>query len=81
MPAPRYVAGAAVVSDVAYVVGGLASDTEFSARNEAFSPGPSVPVAAEQCRNGGWKAFGVFKNQGDCVSYVATHGRNAPSGG
>jgi hypothetical protein len=26
----------------------------------------------DQCRNGGWKTFGVFKNQGDCVSFVAT---------
>ena len=27
--------------------------------------------------NGGWQAFG-FKNQGDCVSFVATHGKNEP---
>jgi hypothetical protein len=25
--------------------------------------------------------FKVFKNQGDCVSYVATGGTNPPSGG
>jgi hypothetical protein len=31
--------------------------------------------------NGGWRSFGsVFKNQGDCVSFVATGGKNSPSG-
>jgi hypothetical protein len=40
-----------------------------------------VQVAgAESCKNGGWKDFGVFKNQGDCVSYFATGGKNAPAG-
>jgi hypothetical protein len=24
------------------------------------------------CKQDGWKAYGVFKNQGDCVSFVAT---------
>ena len=80
MPGPRYYGGSAVVADVAYVVGGLVSDTEFSDKNEAFSRGLAVPVAAEQCRKGGWQTFGIFKNQGDCVSYVATQGRNQPSG-
>jgi hypothetical protein len=32
------------------------------------------------CKNGGWEAFGIFKNQGDCVSYVETDGRNQPAG-
>ena len=34
----------------------------------------------DQCKNGGWKTFGVFKNQGDCVSFVASKGKNPPSG-
>lgn len=33
-----------------------------------------------QCKNGGWVTFGVFKNQGDCVSFVATGGSNPPDG-
>ncbi len=41
---------------------------------------PSLPTAKQQCMNGGWKAFSGFKNQGDCVSYVATGGRNQPAG-
>jgi hypothetical protein len=40
-----------------------------------------VPVTSKaQCKKGGWKTFGVFKNQGDCVSFVATQGKNPPSG-
>ena len=35
-----------------------------------------------QCKNGGWATANnpSFKNQGDCVSYFATGGKNLPSG-
>lgn len=37
--------------------------------------------SAQSCKDGGWQSFtstpGPFKNQGDCVSYFATGGRNA----
>jgi hypothetical protein len=36
------------------------------------------PTTADQCKKGGWQVFGIFKNQGDCVSYVATGGKNPP---
>jgi hypothetical protein len=39
---------------------------------------PPVPTSKDQCKNGGWRAFGAFKNQGDCVSFVATGGKNPP---
>jgi hypothetical protein len=40
---------------------------------------PPRPTSADQCKNGGWQNYGgIFKNQGDCVSYVATHGKNGP---
>jgi hypothetical protein len=39
-----------------------------------------LPTSKAQCKNGGWKTYGVFKNQGDCVSFVATGGKNPPSG-
>jgi hypothetical protein len=39
-----------------------------------------LPTTKDQCKNGGWKTYGVFKNQGDCVSFVATKGKNQPSG-
>ncbi len=32
----------------------------------------------ETCKKDGWRAYGVFANQGDCVSYFATDGRNGP---
>ena len=31
----------------------------------------SFACAAAVCKNGGWKTYGVFKNQGDCVSFVS----------
>ena len=44
-----------------------------------------VPQTKDDCKNGGWKNFtddkgNAFKNQGDCVSYVATKGKNLGSG-
>jgi hypothetical protein len=35
------------------------------------------PTAKSACKNGGWKTFNhpSFTNQGQCVSYVASHGR------
>jgi len=41
-------------------------------------PGPTDAEA--DCKKGAWEAWGVFKNQGDCVSYIATKGRNGPAG-
>lgn len=42
---------------------------------------PILPTSAHQCKKGGWQDFeGVFRNQGDCVSYVATGGKNRPAG-
>jgi hypothetical protein len=29
-----------------------------------------VPTSKDECKNGGWRSFGAFKNQGDCVSFV-----------
>jgi hypothetical protein len=42
--------------------------------------GPRLPTSADQCKKDGWKSYGAFKNQGDCVSYVATKGKNKPAG-
>jgi hypothetical protein len=38
------------------------------------------PASKSGCKKGGWRDFEVFKNQGDCVSWVATGGKNPPSG-
>jgi hypothetical protein len=48
-------------------------DLAFTA---SFSP--ALPTSKDQCRNGGWRDYGIFKNQGDCVSFVATGGKNPP---
>jgi hypothetical protein len=40
---------------------------------------PSLPTSKDRCKNSGWKTYGVFKNQGDCVSFVATKGKNPPA--
>ena len=37
-------------------------------------------TSKDQCQHGGWRTFPGFKNQGDCVSYVATKGKNPPAG-
>ena len=44
------------------------------------APVVPVPTSKAQCKNGGWKNFPQFKNQGDCVSFVATRGKNPPAG-
>lgn len=37
-----------------------------------------LPESKRDCKEGGWEQFRVFKNQGDCVSFIASGGRNAP---
>lgn len=37
-----------------------------------------TPTAAEQCKANGFTQYGIFKNQGDCIAFVATVGRNEP---
>jgi hypothetical protein len=38
-----------------------------------------LPTTKDQCKHDGWRSFGPFKNQGDCVSFAATQGRNSPA--
>jgi hypothetical protein len=38
-----------------------------------------LPTSKEQCINGGWRNYPGFTNQGDCVSFVATGGKNPPA--
>jgi hypothetical protein len=39
---------------------------------------PPLPTSKDQCKNGGWRNFAGFTNQGGCVSFVATGGRHPP---
>lgn len=45
---------------------------------EATAATIPVPTTKDQCKNDGWKNFNnpSFKNQGDCVSFVATNSKN-----
>ena len=60
-------------------IGGNVTTFDF----EATAP---VPADKDQCKGGGWQTFKrtdgspMFKNQGDCVSFVATGGKNKPNG-
>lgn len=45
-----------------------------------------LPVSKDECKGGEWQTFvnvligvQIFKNQGDCVSFVATKGKNPPA--
>ncbi len=49
------------------------------------APNP-VATSADQCKKDGWQSLvddlgNGFKNQGDCVSFVATKGKNTGAGG
>lgn len=50
----------------------------------AIMPPPEpvpMPTDISDCKKGGWMNYGdLFKNQGDCVSFVATDGKNLPDG-
>lgn len=51
----------------------------------AVSAPVPFPVVRDDCKHGGWRLLvdaqgRPFKNQGDCVSYVATGGRNTAAG-
>ena len=37
-----------------------------------------TPTNKKQCKKGGWRTFPQFRNQGDCVSFVVTGGKNPP---
>ena len=65
----------------AFTIGVNGNTTTFDF--EATAP---VPSAKDDCKDGGWQTFkdtdgsSMFKNQGDCVSFVATGGKNKPNG-
>ena len=58
---------------------GAAVDFPVSIGDLVVSDAPELPVSKDQCKNGGWRTFGVFKNQGDRVSFVETGGKNPPA--
>jgi hypothetical protein len=55
------------------------SDIRLTLEFNLIKAPATLPTNKDQCKKDGWKVFGVFKNQGDCVSYVATGGKNPPA--
>ena len=52
---------------------------------DAVSVTAALPESLEECKNGDWRRYvddggAPFKNQGDCVSFVATEGSNPADG-
>ncbi|HWT56138.1 MAG TPA: hypothetical protein VN031_03865 [Candidatus Microsaccharimonas sp.] len=82
----QVVTGVQLVTDAGWAVSGgnqtvLADNTQINDTTYTYEPVVSTPTK-DSCKNNGWKAMtnpGPFKNQGDCVSYFATGGRNMPS--
>jgi hypothetical protein len=69
-----------LVTDASWLFGTqvvVFDNTAVNGQTYTYDP----PTDANQCKNGGWQNYGgMFKNQGDCVSFVATKGKNPPSG-
>jgi hypothetical protein len=68
--------------DVTVTTDGVSSTVGSGASSSV--DGVNLPTNKDQCKKDGWRAFhngtARFKNQGDCVSFVATGGKNPPAG-
>jgi hypothetical protein len=81
-------AGSTPVTDIAVIVDAdwfVNPQTAqlFSVTLNGVTYNLAAPATKDQCKDGGWASFinpGAFKNQGDCVSFVATQGKNGPNG-
>jgi hypothetical protein len=72
----------ALRSGSSYSIGSPSSATVTIFDNDGVAVlAANMPATKAACKKDGWRSFGVFKNQGDCVSWVATGGRNPPAGG
>ena len=76
---PGYSSGRFVVGTGAHSIGIVASTSPFDGGGTAFLRYDVLNAA--MCKKSGWMTFQpAFKNQGDCVSFVATGGGNQPAG-
>ena len=60
--------------EVCQVLDNVANDPPITVCDDILAP----TDAEADCKKGAWEDWGVFKNQGDCVSYVETQGKNEP---
>jgi hypothetical protein len=81
-PVPGIGAVTFSVAETNYTWSSQHSDTYGIIYDGTSPPKYNLPKSKDQCKKGGWQKFTnpSFKNQGDCVSYVATHGKNPPDG-
>jgi hypothetical protein len=70
------VSGPGTISVTANELPALPATGTFSETFDASAP--LLPTSKEQCKREGFAVFGVFKNQGDCVAFIATNGANEP---
>jgi hypothetical protein len=54
---------------------GIAVDFVVTAGDVVVADAQPLPTSKDQCKNGGWRSYPGFKNQGDCVSFVAGKGK------
>jgi hypothetical protein len=82
IPGPAPIPGPTVCTSypAAFAPGGIVGHNIEGGDFVVVDAQPTGPTTKEQCNNGGWQAYGIFKNQGDCVSFVATGGKNPPAG-
>ena len=68
----KLLCGIAIISSVFIAGSALAME---------IIPVPDAPTDVSQCKQSGWISYDdMFKNQGDCVSFVVTDGRNQADG-
>lgn len=62
-------------------LGSVSADVGFLVEVFDSTQATTTPLSKNDCKKGGWATLGMgFKNQGDCVSYFATNGKNGPAG-
>jgi hypothetical protein len=76
--------GTAVGDLVSFGSNNVGVDVELNVGASVETTSNPVATDTSQCKNGGWKTLAdgrgtAFKNQGDCVSFVATKGKNSAS--
>ena len=65
-----------VIGVSTFLYGSVGQEAGFL--SDLQEPELALPTSKEQCAGSGFEQFGIFKNQGECVSFVATEGKNEP---
>jgi hypothetical protein len=70
------ITGTIQAADILIDVQGTADISNIVVNGTTQVPLVGPPTSKDQCKNGGWQSFNnpTFKNQGQCVSFVASHG-------